>query len=282
MKAVITAGGEGTRLYPSSRAFPKELIHFCGTPVIEYGIRLLKQNNITDIFVVTGRKKGALQDYLGSGSLFDVNIAYVTQEEPKGLGDAVLCTRPYIEDSKDDNFVLLLGDTIFTDSRDLKQILELHSAHGAASTLLVQKIQYKPERYGVVKFKNFNGNYGEVECFYEKPGQDIKAEFGFEGYWFAIAGLYVLNKEIFRYIERTPVGLNSELQLTDALSLSLNDSKKALAYAMKGGRVDLGSWDYLGDERDQYRNMSDSELEGICSSRKNIIEKILTNKKRQG
>ena len=101
MKAVITAGGEGTRLYPSSRAFPKELIHFCGIPVIEYGIKILKENNITDIYVVTGRKKGALQDYLGDGSLFGVNIAYVTQEEPKGLGDAVLCTRPHIEDSKD-------------------------------------------------------------------------------------------------------------------------------------------------------------------------------------
>lgn len=281
MKAVITAGGEGTRLYPSSRAFPKELIHFCGTPVIEYGIRLLGENNIKDIFVVTGRKKGALQDYLGSGSLFDVNIAYVTQEEPKGLGDAVLCTRPYIEDSKDDNFVLLLGDTIFTDRRDLKQILELHSTQGATSTVLVQKVQYNPERYGVVKFKNFNGSYGEVEYFYEKPGQDIKAEFNFGGYWFAIAGLYVLNKEIFRYIEKTPIGVNSELQLTDALRLSQNDSKKALAYAMTGGRVDVGSWDYIVDERDQYRNMSDNELKGICSSRKNIIEKILTNKKRQ-
>lgn len=280
MKAVITAGGEGTRLYPSSRAFPKELIHFCGIPVIEYGIEMLKQNNITDIYVVTGRKKGALQDYLGSGSLFGVNIAYVTQEEPKGLGDAVLCTRPYIEDSKDDDFVLLLGDTILTDPRDLKQILELHHSRSAISTILVQKIQCNPERYGVVKFKNFNGNYGEVERFYEKPGPDIKDEFSFEGCWFAIAGLYVLNKNIFRYIEKTPIGINSELQLTDALSLSLNNFKETLACVMKGGRVDVGSWDYFKDEREKYRKMSDGELEGMCSSRKKIMERILNNKKR--
>ena len=279
MKAVITAGGEGTRLYPSSRAFPKELIHFCGIPVIEYGIRILKENNITDIYVVTGRKKGALQDYLGDGSLFGVNIAYVTQEEPKGLGDAVLCTRPHIEDSKDDNFVLLLGDTIFTQSKDLEQILELHHSQDAIATVLVQKIQSRPERYGVVKFKNFNGTYGEAGGFYEKPGLDIKEEFNFEGHWFAIAGLYVLNKGIFKYLEKTPVGKNSELQLTDALSQSRKDSRKVMAYGMKGDRVDVGSWEYLEDEREHYRNMSDEDLIQIRNSRKNIIHKILSNKK---
>lgn len=279
MRAVITAGGEGTRLYPSSRAFPKELIHFCGIPVIEYGIRILKENNITDIYVVTGRKKGALQDYLGDGSLFGVNIAYVTQEEPKGLGDAVFCTRPYIEDSKDDDFVLLLGDTIFTQSKDLEQILELHHSQDAIATVLVQKIQSRPERYGVVKFKNFNGTYGEAGGFYEKPGQDVKEEFNFDGHWFAIAGLYVLNKEIFKYIAKTPVGKNSELQLTDALSQSLKDSRKVMAYGMTGGRVDVGSWEYLDDEREHYRKMSDDELIQIRNSRKNIIHKILTNKK---
>ena len=283
MKAVITAGGEGTRLYPSSRAFPKELIHFCGIPVIEYGIKILKENNITDIYVVTGRKKGALQDYLGDGSLFGVNIAYVTQEEPKGLGDAVLCTRPHIEDSKDDNFVLLLGDTIFTNFRDLDKILAFHQQHDAIATVLVQKIQSRPERYGVVKFKNYNGTYGygEAECFYEKPGPEIKEEFNLGGYWLAIAGLYVLNKEIFSYLEKTPVGRNSELQLTDALSQSLNDSKKVLAYEMKGKRVDVGSWEYLVDERQHYRDMSDCDLNQICKSRTNILQKILTNKKGQ-
>lgn len=281
MKAVITAGGEGTRLYPSSRAFPKELIHFCGIPVIEYGIRILKQNNITDIYVVTGRKKGALQDYLGDGSLFGVNIAYVTQEEPKGLGDAVLCTRPHIEDSKDDNFVLLLGDTIFTKGSDLEQILELHHTHDAMATVLVQKIRSRPERYGVVKFRNFNGTCGEAVGFYEKPGQDIKEEYSFDGHWFAIAGLYVLNKGIFKYLEKTPVGKNSELQLTDALSQYLNDSRKVLACGMTGGRVDVGSWEYLDDEREHYRNMSDDDLIQIRNSRTDIIHKILTNKKGQ-
>ena len=281
MKAVITAGGEGRRLYPSSRAFPKELIHFCGFPIIEHGIRMLKENNINDIFIVTGRKKGALQDYFGSGWLFDVNIAYITQEEPKGLGDAVLCTRPYIEDSRDENFVLMLGDTILNNACDLKEMLELHSLQGALSTTLVEKICLHPERYGVVKLKNFDGNYSEVEDFYEKPqSQDIRDKFSFNGCWFVIAGLYVLNKRIFHYIENTPMGANSELQLTDALKKSLSDSK-SLAYLMKGTRVDVGTWEYLKDEREHYRNMSDDELYKIISSRKSLIKKIASSRKSQ-
>lgn len=279
MKAVITAGGEGTRLYPSSRAFPKELIHFCGVPVIEHGIRMLKENNINDIFIVTGRKKGALQDYFGSGWLFDVNIAYITQEEPKGLGDAVLCTRPYIEDSKDENFVLMLGDTILNNGSDLKEMLEMHSLHDALSTILVEKICLHLERYGVVKLKNFDGDYSEVEDFYEKPqSQDIRDKFSFNGCWFVIAGLYVLNKRIFHYIENTPFGANSELQLTDALKKSLSDFK-SLAYLMKGTRVDVGTWEYLRDERERYRNMSDEELYKIISSRKSLVKKIMSRRK---
>lgn len=278
MKAVITAGGEGTRLYPTSRAFPKEIIHFCGTPIIEYGIRLLRENNIRDIYIVTGRKKGALQDYFGSGELFGVNIAYITQEEPKGLGDAVLCTRHHLEDSREEDFVLLLGDTIFDNRRDLKEMLELHFSQGAATTTLVKKVE-NPERYGVVKFKNFNGSYGEIEDLYEKPKtQEAKKEFSYQGGWYAIAGLYILSKKIFSYLEDTQIGAGSELQLTDAIKRSLET--KALAYLIKGRSVDVGNWEYLREERKSYNNMSEEELEEIISTKKNMVEKILTNKKR--
>lgn len=283
MRAVITAGGEGTRLYPSSRAFPKELFHFAGIPVIEHGISLLRENGIKDVYVVTGRKKGALQDYLGSGEIFGVNIAYITQEEPKGLGDAVLCTRPYIEDSKEDDFVLVLGDTIFEGSNDLGEMLIAHSAENAVSTILVEKIQ-EPERYGVVKFKTLDENYGEIGDFYEKPEtREVKEAFSyFDGMdygWFAIAGLYVLNKCIFDYIENTPPAANNEIQLTDALKLSVNDNAKALGYVMDGRRIDVGTWDYLRLERNYYKGMSDDDLEKIISGRKGIMERMRNNRK---
>ncbi|MFZ3077332.1 MAG: nucleotidyltransferase family protein [Candidatus Aenigmatarchaeota archaeon] len=278
MKAIITAGGEGTRLYPSSRAFPKELIHFKGVPVIEYGIGLLREAGINEIFVVTGRKKGALQDYLGSGETFGVNIAYVTQEEPKGLGDAVLCTKPYIKDSKDDSFVLLLGDTIFKGSNDLGEMLKMHSKEKPTSTILVEKVQ-EPERYGVVKFENLANNCGNIIDLYEKPKtEDVKKDFYFDGGWFSIAGLYVFNRKIFDFLEKTRPGVNNEVQLTDAAKASLKGSA-SYGFVMKGKRIDVGTWDFLKEERDEYANMSDEELERIISGRKALMEKMKSNKR---
>jgi len=278
MKAIITAGGAGTRLYPSARAFPKELIHFQGKPVIEYGINLLREAGINDIFVVTGRKKGALQDYLGSGENFGVNIAYITQEEPKGLGDAVLCTNPYIKDSKDDSFVLLLGDTIFKGSNDLGEMLKLQDMEKPTSTILVEKVR-EPERYGVVKFENLANNCGKIVDLYEKPkSEDVKNDFYFDDGWFSIAGLYVFNKDIFDFLEKTPPGVNNEVQLTDAVKASLKGSA-SYGFVMKGQRIDVGTWDFLKEERDEYVNMSDEDLERIISGRKVLMERMKSNKR---
>ncbi|MBU3957760.1 MAG: NTP transferase domain-containing protein [Nanoarchaeota archaeon] len=278
MKAVVTAGGEGTRLYPSSRAFPKELFHFQGKPVIEYGIDLLRDAGINDIFVVTGRKKGALQDYFGSGETFGVNIAYITQEEPKGLGDAVLCTKPYIKDSKDDSFVLLLGDTIFKGSNDLEEMLKIHSKEKSTSTILVEKVQ-EPERYGVVKFESVADNCGKIKDLYEKPeAKDVKDNFCFDGGWFSIAGLYVFNKKIFDFLENISPGANNELQLTDAVKESLKDSA-SYGFVMKGKRIDVGTWDYMEAEREEYINTSLEELREIISGKKALMEKMKSNKR---
>ncbi len=276
MKGVITAGGEGTRLYPISRAYPKELISFCGKPVIEYAIELLKNNDIRDIIVVTGRKKGALQDYLGSGEIFGVNIAYVTQEEPKGLGHAVLTTEPYI----DNEFVLMLGDTVFTEYRDLKEMIKINKDKNANSSILVEHVK-EPERYGVVKFSGMNQDYGTIEDLYEKPVQQkIKNEFKANSGWYAIAGLYVFKDDIFKYLKRTEKGINNEIHLTDAIRLCLRDGNTVLGHKLKGRRIDIGTWDYLFDEWKTYKNMEEKEIEEIISARKDIMEQIKENRKK--
>jgi dTDP-glucose pyrophosphorylase len=224
MKAVITAGGKGSRLSPITRAYPKELIQFCGVPVIEYGINLLRDSGIEDIFIVAGTKKGALQDYLGNGEIFGVNIAYIIQEQPKGLGHSVLMVEHYI----DDDFVLLLGDTIIIGEKDLRQMIETHKNNCASATVLVEHVK-DPERYGVVKFDDND----KIISLYEKPReQKIKDEFKINDGWYAIAGLYVINKNIFSFIKETKQDMNNEIQLTDAIKLSLEKSNIILSYLL--------------------------------------------------
>ena len=274
MKAVITAGGEGTRLYPISRAYPKELVTVCGIPVIEYGINLLKKASIEDIIVVTGRKKGALQDYLGSGEIFGVDIAYVTQEEPKGLGHAVLTTEHYI----DNEFVLMLGDTIFTECHDLKEMIKINKNENANSSILVEHVK-DPERYGVVKFGDMNYEYGRIEALYEKPREEkIKNEFKTNSGWYAIAGLYVFNDSIFDYLKRTEKGINNEIQLTDAINLSLKEGETVLGHVLKGKRIDIGTWDYLQEEWDLCRNMNKEDVEALAAKRKSIMKQMNKNR----
>jgi dTDP-glucose pyrophosphorylase len=266
MKAIVTAGGKGSRLSPITRAYPKELIQFCGIPVIEYGINLLRDSGIEDIFIVAGTKKGALQDYLGNGEIFGVNVAYLIQEQPKGLGHSVLMAEHYI----DDDFVLLLGDTIITGEEDLKQMIEVHKKYGASITVLVEHVK-DPERYGVVKFDDSS----KIISLYEKPReQKIKDEFKINDGWYAIVGLYIINKNIFNFIKETKQDINNEIQLTDAIKLSLEKGNIIMSHILKGKRIDVGGWDYLKEERNFYVDMSDDKLNDIIKSRYNKMMHI--------
>ncbi len=263
MKAVITAGGKGTRLYPISRAYPKELIQFCGIPVLEYGINILKENNIEDIFVITGPKKWALQDYLGNGEIFGVNIAYIIQEQPKGLGHSVLVAEHYIDG---DDFILLLGDTIFIDHNDLNGMIKIHKRYNATATILVEYVK-NPEAYGVVKFDKSDTN--KIISLYEKPKEQIiKEEFKTNEGWYSIAGLYILNRNIFNFLKETKQDSNNEIQLTDAIRLSLENGNIVLGHVLHGKRIDVGTWNYLKDEKDFYMQMTDEQLEHIINVRK--------------
>lgn len=272
MKAIITAGGKGTRLFPITRGYPKELIQFCGVPVIEYGINLLRENGIKDILIVTGTRKGALQDYLGNGAIFGVNIAYIIQEEPIGLGHSILIAEHYIDD---DNFILLLGDTIIFGNSDLRDMIDTHQKFNALSTILIEHTE-EPEKYGVVKFGNSLDNSYEIISLFEKPKDEkTKKEFKINNGWYAIVGLYIFNREIFNFLKQTVKNVDNEIQLTDAMKLSLDCRKINLGYILNGKRIDVGTWDYLKDERDFYINLSDIELESIIKSRQ---DKIIKNK----
>lgn len=274
MKAIITAGGKGTRLYPISRSYPKELVPFCGVPVIEYSINILRDNGIKDIMILAGTKKGALQDYLGNGNMFGVNISYIIQEEPKGLGHAVQVIEPYISN---DNFMLLLGDNIYFGVVNLQQMIENHARCNASSTIFIEHSQ-EPEKYGIVKFDDTKEECKIVTSVYEKPRDEkTKNDFKIGSGWYAIAGIYIFNKNIFNFLRDTPKGFNNELQLTDAIKLSLKSGGNVLGYIFNGRRIDVGTWDYLIEEKRFYDKLSDKDLKDIIHNRNTIMDNINKN-----
>ena len=129
---LIPAAGSGTRLYPFARAVPKEMYPILGKAVIEHCVENLLAGGVKKIFMIVGFQKGALMDYIGDGSFFDVNVAYVYQMKRRGLGHAIYQAKDWI----DTTFVTLLGDSFIEPKDEMKELIRVHKKHKPIATLL--------------------------------------------------------------------------------------------------------------------------------------------------
>lgn len=250
-KAIIPAAGLGTRFLPATKAMPKEMLPIVDRPTIEYIVEEAIASGIEDIIIVTGKGKRAIEDHfdrnfeleenlIGKGKLdilekinqsSKVEIHYIRQKEPKGLGHAVWCARNFIGDEP---FAVLLGDDIVrAEEPCTKQLIEQYNATGS-SVIGVQTVSdEETQRYGIIEPISSNGKCYEVRNFVEKPVQGTAPSN------LAIMGRYVLTPEIFGFLETQKTGAGGEIQLTDAIQ-KLNESQKVYAYDFDGTRYDVG------------------------------------------
>ena len=254
-KAIIPAAGMGTRFLPATKAMPKEMLPIIDRPTIEYIVEEAILSGIQDIIIVTGKGKRAIEDHFdrdfgleqhlkekGKLALLEkvnkssrVNIHYIRQKEPKGLGHAIWCARKFIGHEP---FAVLLGDDIVkSETPCIKQLMDQfelvnHSIVG------VKQVPYEDtNRYGIIDpFKQEDRLYG-VKKFVEKP------MIGTAPSDLAIMGRYVLTPEIFSFLEEQETGADGEIQLTDAIQ-KLNELQSVFAYNFEGKRYDVG--DQLG------------------------------------
>ena len=254
MKAIIPAAGLGTRFLPATKNSPKEMLPLLDKPAIQYVVEEAVASGITDILIITGRGKRAIEDHFdrnieleqvleakGDTANLDAvrriaelaNIFFVRQKEQRGLGHAVLQAKRFVGSEP---FVVLLGDdVVFSAKPCTRQLLEQHERH-KGSVIAVERIP--PERsiaYGVVKCgKPVADHLYPIETLVEKPRpEEAPSNLG-------ILGRYVLTPEVFAEIEQTPPGKNGEIQLTDAL-MRLRRRQPMFAYEFYGKRYDLGN-----------------------------------------
>lgn len=250
-KAIIPAAGLGTRFLPATKAMPKEMLPIVDKPTIQYIVEEAIESGIEDIIVVTGKGKRAIEDHFDiafelehtleeKGKLdilqkvqqsSNVELHYIRQKEPKGLGHAVWCARNFIGDEP---FAVLLGDDIVqADVPCTKQLIEQYDRTGSA-VIGVQAVgPDQTHRYGIVDpLEKFEQLY-KVRRFVEKPplGQAPSN--------LAIMGRYILIPEIFEYLGRQEPGSGGEIQLTDAIQ-KLNEETGVYAYDFNGIRYDVG------------------------------------------
>jgi len=250
-KAIIPAAGLGTRFLPATKAMPKEMLPIVDKPTIQYIVEEAIESGVEDIIVVTGKGKRAIEDHFDiafelehtleeKGKLdilekvrksSQVNLHYIRQKEPKGLGHAVWCARNFIGDEP---FAVLLGDDIVeAETPCTRQLIEQYERTGR-SIIGVQTVGVdQTHRYGIVDPGERTDQLYRVNRFVEKPPQ------GQAPSNLAIMGRYVLTPEIFEYLGRHERGAGGEIQLTDAIQ-KLNEDQGVYAYDFQGVRYDVG------------------------------------------
>lgn len=265
---LIPAAGEGTRMYPFSRAVPKEMYPILGKPVIEHCIDNLREGGIKKIFMIVGHQKGALMDYVGDGSFYGVNVAYIYQLKRRGLGHAILQSEKWINKP----FVTLLGDSFIEPKKEIQNMMRLHKEKKPIATILLFKVK-DPAGYGIAKLKNLENSYGIIEKVVEKPSLGEAEEFKLDHEFYALCGAYIFEPRIFDYIKKTKPGKRKELQITDSIQLAIQNGEKIYGVILKGKYLDIGKWRTVFDIQ---KEMQDKfNIDEITKEREKMTDKVI-------
>ncbi len=251
-KAVIPAAGFGTRFLPATKSQPKEMLPIVDTPVIQYVVEEAVASGITDILMVIGKGKRAIEEHFDRNFQLEdqlhrqgktrelelvqrvsdiAEIHFVWQKEMKGLGDAVRCARHHVGNEP---FAVLLGDTVIGSERPAtQQLIDVYQHYRGSVVVLEEIAPEQVNRYGVLKGHPLNENLYQVEDFVEKPSPEEAPSN------LAFAGRYIFNPEIFDYLERTQPGKGGEIQLTDAMRAMVQD-QAMYGCKLAGKRFDIG------------------------------------------
>lgn len=257
-KAVIPAAGFGTRFLPATKAVPKEMLPIVDIPTIQYIVEEAVASGIEDILIITNSYKSCIENHFDNsfelekkleaggdierlemvkGIASMANIYSVRQKNPRGLGHAVLCAKSFIGDEP---FAILLGDDIVVNKEKgaIRQLMEAAQTYDG-SVVGVQSVKDEAvHKYGIVApVKEVGERVVQVSTMVEKPKlEDAPSNL-------AVLGRYVLEPEIFTYLENQAPGAGNEIQLTDAIARLAKD-KQVYACDFEGKRYDVG--DKLG------------------------------------
>lgn len=254
-KAVIPAAGFGTRFLPETKAMPKEMLPIVDKPTIQYIVEEILHSGIQEILIISGHAKRAIEDHFDSSpeleqhlmesgklkeleeirKISDIKVHYVRQPYMRGLGDAILCAREFVDGEP---FGVILGDDIvYTGNGEpaLKQLMDRYYETGSTVVGCQLVPEEKVSAYGIIQGERTeNPDLLKVVDMIEKPSiKEAPSRF-------AALGRYVITPEVFDILEQTKPGKGGEIQLTDALRVMAR-CENVYAYNFTGKRYDTGN-----------------------------------------
>jgi len=223
MKGVLLSGGTGSRLRPITHTGPKQLVPVANKPVLKYAIEDLKEAGITEIGVILGNKgREEIQELLGDGTKFGVEITYIVQGNPLGLAHAAGCARDFVGD---DNFVMYLGDNILKSG--VTDLVESFEAGDYGAGIALQEVG-NPQAFGIADVDD----QGNVTELIEKPDEPPTN--------LALIGMYVFSPAVFDAIDDLEPSWRGELEITDAIQRLLEDGYEIDSHVVTGWWKDTG------------------------------------------
>tara|TARA_R110002073_G_scaffold260464_1_gene423344 strand:- start:904 stop:1761 length:858 start_codon:yes stop_codon:yes gene_type:complete len=253
-KCLFPAAGYGTRFLPATKSMPKEMLPIVNKPLIQYGVEEAMDAGITDVAMISGRGKRALEDHFDISYELEHQIAgtskdkllenirsilancrftYTRQMEMKGLGHAVLTGKQVIGNEP---FAMILADDFCVNESEgvLSQMVKLYEQFQCTIVAIEEVPNEATGLYGIIAGEEVEPNVFRVSEMVEKPKpEDAPSNL-------AIIGRYILTPDIFDKIENTPAGRNGEVQITDAIAQQAKEGN-VIAYKFKGKRFDCGS-----------------------------------------
>jgi len=255
MKALVLAGGEGTRLRPITHTSAKQLIPVANKPVLFYCLEALKEAGITDIGMIVGETQAEIREAIGDGKEFGVKVTYIEQPKPLGLAHAVKISKNYI---KDDNFVMFLGDNLIKEG--IKSLVEEFEKNKPNAQILLAKVE-EPERFGVAEL---NGQ--KVKKLVEKPKNPPSN--------LALVGVYMFDKNVFNAVDNIKPSGRNELEITDAIQYLINKNFNVEPHIINGWWKDTGKLEDMLEANRMILEDLEELHKGEVDSKSKIIGRI--------
>jgi glucose-1-phosphate thymidylyltransferase len=260
MKALILAGGAGTRLRPITHTSAKQLVPVANKPILYFGLEAMAAAGIRDVGIIVGETADEMEAAVGDGSRWGLDVTYVHQEVPLGLAHCVLIARDFLGDEE---FVMYLGDNLLREG--VKELVADFVADPAAAQILLARVP-DPQRFGVAELDG----KGEVVRLVEKP-KDPPSDL-------ALVGVYLFDRTIHEAVRAITPSDRGELEITDAIQWLIDHGHRVRQKVVSGWWIDTGKLEALLEGNRLILETVEPSIEGDVDAGSRIVGRVVVQK----